>query len=467
MIRSLRWRLLIAFFLLALTTAGLVAVVIRFTNSDQLSQLIIEQQRSELNDRLVTYYTENGSWQGIENFWFDFRPDSGLTQPLPKDVQRGWDGRPNERYDRRQLFGLLDENNRVIIPIYPDYPANSQVTQAAAQRGDAINVDGVRVGTILTAPYQPLFNPQEELFLQRTDRAIALAAVGAVLVALVLGLLLARSLTRPLTALTAAAEKIAGGDLEQQVTVKSTDEIGRLAASFNRMSREVSRSNQLRRQMTADIAHDLRTPLTVIAGYIESMRDGVLKPTPERMTLIYGEIEHLQRLVGDLRLLAQAEAGELPLNPQALNPRGILERAAAPYTDRAAQQQVSLHIDAKTDLPALRGDEDRLYQVFSNLISNALRYTPAGGTITLTAALNGAAIEFRVQDTGSGIPPEHLDNVFNRFYRADSARSADEGEMGLGLAICKALIDAHGGSIRAQSAPGEGSTFILCLPLAN
>ena len=226
-------------------------------------------------------------------------------------------------------------------------------------------------------------NPEENLFLMRTNQALLMAVAGALLVALLSGFVLARTLIRPIQAMTQAAQNMAAGQLNQQVEVKSQDELGKLAGAFNRMSAEVTRANQQRRQMTADIAHDLRTPLTVIAGYIEAMRDGVLKPTPERMTLIYTEIERLQNLVGDLKMLSQVDAGELPLHPQPIEPRRLLEQAASTFQHRAGQQQVELHVQAVDNLPSICVDEARMMQVFGNLLTNALRYTPSGGKIQL------------------------------------------------------------------------------------
>ena len=235
------------------------------------------------------------------------------------------------------------------------------------------------------APQRPSFNPAEDLFLQRTNQALVLAIVGALLIALTIGILLARTLTRPLQALTKAAQGIAEGNLDQQVTVTSKDEIGQLGLAFNRMSQEVARVNLLRRQMTADIAHDLRTPLTVIAGYIESMRDGVLKPTPQRLDIIYSEIERLQHLVTDLRMLSQVDAGELPLHPQKILPSQILARSAELFHHHAEQQGVTLQVEPDGLAPEIFVDEARIMQVMDNLVSNALRYTPEGGKIILSA----------------------------------------------------------------------------------
>jgi signal transduction histidine kinase len=461
--RSLTWKLTLAFLLVALTAALLVAVLIRFSSAEQLDRLIIEQQRSELESRLADYYQTSGSWAGVREYVSALR--AGPARPEAHGA--GDDRGPALRRDRRELFGLVDSGGVVIIPLLPEYPEGGQASAQAVAGGEAVEVDGVVVGTILTARFSPGLNPEETAYLERTNFALGLAAGGAVLVALLVGVLLARTLARPLHALTQATHRMAGGELEQEVQVQSSDEIGELAAAFNRMSREVARAHHARRQMTADVAHELRTPLTVIAGYVESMREGVLAPTPERLAVIYAEIERLQHLVGDLRVLSQADAGELKLNLQLLSPRDLLEQARAAFEHQAAQSGVGLEVRAGHDLPALRGDEVRLMQVLSNLISNALRYTPAGGRITLGAEAAGGQIWLTVQDTGQGIAPEDLPFVFERFYRADQARAASDGESGLGLAIVKAIVEAHGGVIQADSAPGQGTAMRLRLPLGR
>jgi signal transduction histidine kinase len=279
-----------------------------------------------------------------------------------------------------------------------------------------------------------------------------------------MGAVLASTLIRPLQALTSAAHKIAAGQLEQQVPVTSSDEIGELAGAFNRMSQQVSGANRLRKQMTADIAHDLRTPLTVIAGYIESMRDGVLQPTPERLVIIYQEIEGLQNLVSDLRMLSQVDAGELPLHKQTVVVPDLLEHAAAPFRHQAEKQAVELVITVEENLPQLQLDEARMMQIYGNLLSNALRYTPAGGQIHLAAHRLGAGVVLSVSDTGLGIAEEELPFIFDRFHRVDKSRHTDAGETGLGLAIVKALVEAQGGSVHARSRQGDGAVIEMIFP---
>lgn len=463
MTRSLTLKLALAFLLVALTVALLVAVFIRLASGDQLDQLIIEQRRSEFVTQLANYYAANGSWEGVEAYLAQFRPAlQPQVTPAPGDERR-----PDFRRERHELFAAADAQGRVIVPLRPDFPAGAQVAASVLARGEAITVNGVVVGAVLTVEGRPGLNPEEMLFLQRTNMALVLASLSAVLVALVVGVWLARSLTRPLRALTEATHRMAGGALEQSVTVKSNDEIGELALAFNQMSSEISRANTARKQMTADIAHELRTPLTVIGGHVEAMRDGVLPATPERLSIIYSEIEHLQHLVGDLRTLAQAEAGELKLNPQAVAPVELLEQVRATFEHQAAQQGVTLQLDIDKGLPALRVDEVRITQVLSNLLSNALRYTPSGGAVTLAASRHAAGVTLHVRDTGPGITPDDLPHIFDRFYRADKARSDSDGASGLGLAIAKALVEAHGGTIAARSTVGHGATFTLQLPLAS
>jgi len=457
---SLLWKFTLAFMVVAIATAGLVAVFIRITSADRLTNLILDQQRSNLQTILTEYYRANGSWDGVAEVWPALRAH---TLPTPVDGQGDRDSN-RIKTDRRALFGLANARGVVLVENDPRYPRGSQVPASVLKKGAAVNVDGKLVGVILNVNFNPDFNPEENLFLQRTTEALIYAVLGALLLALLLGAFLARTLIHPLQQLTTAARNIANGQLDQQVKIGARDEIGQLGEAFNTMSSEVARVNLLRKQMTADIAHDLRTPLTVIAGYIESMRDGVLQPTPERLALIYSEIEGLQNLVGDLKMLSQMDAGELPLHPQQIDVLSMLEHAAATFSHRAGQQGVELVVDAPADLPDVRVDEGRMMQVYANLLSNALRYTPAGGTISLRARAARGKVALTVEDTGAGIEADELPYIFDRSHRADKSRHAEHGESGLGLAIVKALVEAHQGTVRAESQVGAGTRILIELP---
>ena len=466
--RSLTLKLTLAFILVAFITAGLVAVFIRVTSANRLTRLLVDQQRDRLEEVLTIYYSSVGSWEGVEENWreilfFSSRRPGAFNEEIPLARSPWWPA--NREFGigspERIAFGLANAQGIVLVAVGQDRPVGSTLTWRQIRSGEPVTLGGQTVGIILTASDSPALSRSENVFLLRTTQALLLAMLAALGVALVLGVLLARSLTRPLQDLTDAAQNIAEGKLDQQVSVHSTDEIGQLAAAFNRMSQEVARETQLRRQMTADIAHDLRTPLTVIGGYVESMREGVLPPTPERLTLIYNEIERLQNLVNDLRMLSQADAGELPLNPQAVAPIDLLEQAAQIFQNIAGQHGIAMKVEGPRHAGAIYVDEARMLQVLQNLISNALRYTQPGGEIVLFANNLPGKVQVGVRDNGSGIPAEVLPHIFHRFKRAESSRHTENSESGLGLSIVKAIVEAQNGRVWAESTEGRGTTVFM------
>ena len=363
---------------------------------------------------------------------------------------------------------LLDAAGRALIG--RRMPPNAPNQRDAQVTTVPISVGGQTVGTLQIPGRNtdPARRDAENGFLQRVSWAAAAAAGIAALLALLLGTLLARTLTRPIRELTAATHALASGALGQQVTVHSRDEIGELAGAFNSMTADLARSTQQRKQMTADLAHDLRTPLSILRGYTEGLKDERLRATPALYGIMHGEVEHLQHLVDDLRILSLADAGELPLNRRPVDPRALVERSGLAYIVQAEQQQVALTVDAAEDLPDVVVDTDRIAQVLNNLVSNALRHTPAGGAITLAAHTAQQRVLISVSDSGSGITAEDLPFIFDRLYRADKARQRSDGtSSGLGLAIAKAIIEAHGGTIAATSTPEQGTIFTIALPAAS
>ncbi len=232
------------------------------------------------------------------------------------------------------------------------------------------------------------------------------------------------------------------------------------------MSLDLEQATSARRQMTADIAHDLRSPLSVISGYAEALSDGKLPGTPEIYHILHQETQHLSHLVEDLRTLSLADAGELTLNRQTIHPATILEREAARHAVTAEQRGLSLRMVVEQNLPSLNVDPERMAQVLDNLIMNAFRYTPHGGEVILAASASGKKVRLQVRDAGSGIAPEDLPHIFDRFYRGDKAR-LQNGKSGLGLAIAKSIIEAHGGSIAVESSPGQGATFTISLDASD
>jgi signal transduction histidine kinase len=305
-----------------------------------------------------------------------------------------------------------------------------------------------------------------QLALDTINRSLVLAAMAAGGVALLLTTTLSRGIVGPVEALTIAARRMERGDLNQRVTVRGRDEIGELAHAFNAMADSLSLSEQLRRQMVTDIAHELRTPLTNIRGYLEAVRDGVVAPRAEVIDSLYEESLLLNRLVEDLQELALAEAGQLRLRRQPCAISEIAERTVAALPPTTADEP-AVHLELPDDLPLVDADPERVGQVLRNLITNARHHTPPEGRITIAAQVREHEVEIAVRDTGSGIAPEHLPYVFERFYRADQARARSTGGAGLGLAIVKQLVEAHGGRAAVNSTLGAGTTFTFTLPRAE
>ncbi len=456
MSRSITTKLILAFLLVSVTGAALASGIAYAQTVNKFKQLVFDQARDKFIGEAAFYYQVNGSWNGFLDYFRQRNaapPQANPPLPGPATGQQN-----NQPF----VFLLADADGRVVIPAGA-HRIGERLPAAAIAGGMPVEVNGLRVGTALVIGSPPPLGTLEQQYLARTNLALLYAALGAAAVALVLGVVLARTLTHPLRDLTAAIHAMARGDLKQHVHVKSRDELGELADAFNQMSADLDRLSQSRRQMTADIAHDLRTPLTVIGGYAESMRDSVLEPTPERFDAIHTEVQHLQRLVEDLRTLSQAEAKELSLNREPVTPSALLERMAQSYRPLADKQEISLKIEADPNLPDLQADPDRLAQVFGNLISNSLRHTSQGGEIILFARGEEKDIVLGVQDNGSGIAPELLPHVFERFRRGDPSRQ--DGGSGLGLAIAKAIVELHNGTISAENNPVKGTTVKIKFPL--
>jgi two-component system sensor histidine kinase BaeS len=452
--RSLVLKLTIAFMLVGLTGAGLVAVFVRQRTQHEFNQLIYDQNQQPLVAELTGYYATHGSWNGIESI---FREGSSYNSPF-----RNFG--PGEA--RRAFFTIADARGQVVFGSGSGNPGIT-LTKSALSQGVPLQVNGITVGWLLFTPGLDRLRPgtPEGNFLASVNQATLFSALAAAAIALLLGSILAYTLTRSLREMTTATQLLAKGALGHQVKVRSRDEIGTLAASFNQMSAQLAHSNGLRRQMTADIAHDLRTPLSVILGYTEALSDGKFNGSPEMFSVMHTEALHLNHLIDDLKTLSLADAGEIPLVPQAVFPLDLLNRTAVAHQVKAGQQGVTIQVNAADDLPAVRVDVQRMAQVLDNLVSNALRYTPAGGEIRLSADRQGEEVRIQVADTGSGIAPEDVPFVFERLFRGDRARGQQYGETGLGLAIAKSLVEVQGGRIEVASTPGEGTTFTIQFPV--
>jgi signal transduction histidine kinase len=450
MSRYLAVKLTLAFLLVIILGAVPMVFLVRWQTQREFDELAYNLFQDELlaaRSQLGAYYSQNAGWEGLNGVVIR---DQGRGRPggghyLPLTVVNA---------DREVVFGSAN------------YQPGETVPRRVINRGMPIEVDGETVGWVLLESFGGVNDPSspEANFLERVNRATAISALGAAAAALLLGVLLASTISKPVSELQEATEQVAGGQLGLQVPVRSRDEIGQLANSFNRMSLSLAESNDLRKQMTADIAHELRTPLSVLQGYTEALDEGKLEGDADIYRAMHRQALHLTRLVEDLRTLSLADAGQLPLTRQVVPPLVLLEQSANTFKAQAEQQDVELRVDAAPDLPGVEVDPYRMAQVLDNLVSNALRYTQPGGEIRLSADASDGSLLLKVHDTGKGIAPEDLPQVFERFFRADKARP-ENGETGLGLAIARSIVEAHGGSIRVESAPGAGTTFVVSLPV--
>jgi two-component system sensor histidine kinase BaeS len=449
--RSLALRFTLAVLLVSLIGAILMAFFVWHNTQSRFDQFVVDRDRFSFVNTLAQYYQTNGSWAGVETVFGRERV------PMPGSAQES----------HHSALALVDASGQVVFS-QGDSQAIEQFVQLERGRGVPIRVDGEVVGWLRFVPrlQNPSPDSPEASFLADTTQAILYSALGATIIALLLGVLLARTLTRPIRELTLATRVLAKGELGQQVSVRTRDELGELATSFNQMSADLARASELRRQLMADIAHELRTPLSLILGYTESLSDGKLPPSQETFDIMHDEAQHLSRLVDDLRTLSLADAGELPLTRQPLDVPTLLERVVLAHSPEAQRRGISLRVEPSPTLPVIEADAGRMAQVLENLVSNALCYTPEGGEISLSAKADMGAVKLRVQDNGVGITPGDLPFVFDRFYRADKSLQRNGTESGLGLAIAKSIVEAHGGSISVESTLGQGTTFTITLPAA-
>ena len=450
--RSLTLKLTLAFVVVGAIGMIVFAWLAGQRAQQEFDHFLSSRDRTVLVNALSDYYMTHGSWEGVSSTVVS-------TPPLSFYIQSA----------------VLANTQHVVVLAAQNFTVGQTLSDKDINTSIPIQVQGQTVGYILFLPkVNPPDNwppgdrpPSTDSFITRVIQAAAVSAVVATLAALVGSFLLANTLSRPVRELTVATKAMAGGKLNQQVTVRSHDEIGELARSFNQMSADLARASQARKQMTADLAHDLRTPLTILRGYTEGLKDGKLQGSAKIYSIMHSEVEHLQHLVEDLRTLSLADAGEIRLNRRAVDPAAVLERTALAYFIQAEQQGVTLRVEAAEGLPSVFVDTDRLTQVLNNLVTNALHHTPRGGEIILSAQADEKSSTLKVADTGVGIPAEDMPFVFDRFYRVDKSRQrsdADSASSGLGLAIAKAIVEAHGGEISVESSPGRGTSFTIHLP---
>lgn len=439
-------KLILSFLAVSVVSAGLLMVAAGIATDREFDSFINKRFKEELAEELASYYSQHHSWDGLEAEFGQRKHGQGAMH-----------GRNDE-----PSFFITDEDGAVIVPDRMR-PTGWQIEEDDLQNGEPIVVDGETVGILFLSDTM-MRSPVDYAFLNNVYRSILISAAGATLLALLIGILLSRSITRPVRELTRAARKLTDGALGEQVPIRSRDEIGDLAQAFNKMSRDLARSLHLRKQMTADIAHELRTPLSLILGHAEGVKDGALKPTRQNFEIIREEAERLEHLVNDLRTLSLADADELSAEFQPVNVNDLMSRIHARHRTLFEQKRVSLNLELDPGILTANLDPGRFAQVLDNILDNALRHTPAGGKVEIKTQLTGNRIQLSVKDSGEGVAPEEAARLFDRFYRVDESRARDDGGSGLGLAIAKSIVEMHKGRIWAESEKGAGLRVAIELP---
>ena len=305
----------------------------------------------------------------------------------------------------------------------------------------------------------------DEAFRDAVLIALAIAIGAAAVTAAVASGFLAVRIVRPIQALGSAAQRIARGAYGSRVPVRGSDELAALASAFNEMAASLESAERRRRELISDVAHELRTPLATIEGYVEGLRDGIVAPDASTWALLGTETGRLHRLVDDLQKVSRAEERQLDLQIVEVEPRSLVEAAVRSAASPYEVKGVGLENLAGSRLPSVEVDPDRMEEVLANLLENALRHTPRGGCVEVGAERRGSQVELSVSDTGEGVTPEHLERVFERFFRSDPVRSRATGGSGIGLTIARAIVEAHGGTLRAESnGSGLGVRFVITLP---
>ena len=448
--RSYAFRLAAAFAGIGIAAAALTAILVNVSFGTRFTSYLEDQQRAgqeRLMTGLVDSYRRSNGWDAadLRSVQFVALMDGGTVRVVDLQGSTVWDATegvsPEMAAMHRQMMGSGSLGAEQRLPI---------------------QVGGEVVGTAIVRLPEAGVLPQDVSFRSSVNRLLLFGGILAGVVALVLGIVLARRATAPASELTRTARALAAGDRSERVEFEGPDEFGEMARAFNSMADTIEEEDRLRRAFAADVAHELRTPLAILRTQMEGIQDGVVEPSSPALASLLEETLRLSRLVADLELLASADAAGFSLVRQPVELRPLLEGAAQEFAGPYEAEDVALRTDL-SDVQ-VKADPTRIRQVVTNLLSNALKFTPSGGQVALTARTDDGRALIRVSDTGPGIPADEVAHVFDRFFRGREVRA---GGSGIGLTVARELVRAHDGDIQVTSDPGRGTTFTVFLPMAS
>lgn len=478
--KSLLTKILLA--LIAGTVLALLlnAILSRTALQRGFEQFLEQQEESQLQGvapELAEYYRRHGSWEelaGNPRRWMrvlvqtrpegirppdeappEFMPRTQTTPPRGALHKPPGGGPPREaRRLWRRLF-LLDQDKRWVAGARDEGLQGGQLL--------AIEVEGATVGWLGFQPADAVTAPEARRYLKYQNRALLLSLIIALVLASALGYWLARNLSRPVTRLRDVVQVLTSGDFTARAPEESRDEIGDLARHVNRLAATLEKNETARRRWTADIAHELRTPLAILRAELDAVKDGVRPYTGATLDSVTEEVSHLSQLVEDLQTLALADAGALNIRLQAVDLAGLVRQVQESFTERLAAAGLQLETGFPERLE-IQADPQRMRQLLHNLLENTCRYTHRGGTVRISLKTENDRVLLEIEDTAPGVNSEHQARLFDRFYRAEPGRERVSGGSGLGLAICRNIVEAHGGEISATDSPLGGLAIRVHLP---
>lgn len=458
---SLKTKLSLTIALAVLLTVALISVLSNFFIDRQFTAYITKQQElntQEIADNLSSQYnvkTKTWDVNFVHTIGMAALNDGYIIKVYDLQNQTVWDA---ETCDLVSCSQVMDNISNRMAQKYPQM--NGEFTSKTI----TMTNDGEKIGTVNIRYYGPYFLSENDFqFLDALNTILIVIGIFCLAFSAVIGFFMAKRLSRPILKTAEAAKRISGGNYEVRLEENTnTKELDELTASINHLANSLGKQEVLRKQLTADVAHELRTPLTSVGTHLEAMVDGIWEATPERLQSCHEEIIRIGKIVQDMESLAKVESENFKLDITQINPAEIAQKAVRSFEAEIRNKKLNVLVEGQcSDISA---DRDRLSQVFTNLLSNAVKYTPEGGNIKITVSETDRNVCIKFKDNGIGIAEEEIPFVFERFYRADKSRNRLTGGSGIGLAIVKSIVAAHGGTVEAESKLNEGTSFTVTLP---
>lgn len=480
-------KIFFSFFIVSLLMVGIMIFILKYYVSENFSNYVSKIELEGFNTiskTLESHYNSNHNWDEFKNNQTNWkqliRRFSGHSiaelpsqpkaskrhrQEMPPLMHQGsgrgmGQGGPSRGMGIGRRLTLFDDNKKSIIE-----PANGISIKDYLLR--PLKVDNIIIGWLGFKKIQQLTNPLDINFLKNQTQILYFTGIGILILATLFSSILSKHILHPIKHLTTGTKKIASRHFNSRITINTTDEFNDLATQFNQMAQTLESFEELRKQWFSDISHELGTPLSILKGEIEALQDGVRQPSQSNLDSLHFEVNHINKIVNDLRELSLAETGAMSLNKSLINPIDILQQCVLSFSDKFTEENIQIYNNLKQNSNILvNADDQRLLQVFHNLLENNLKYSNRPGAVTISSKIEQTNLELYIQDSGPGVPDESITFLFDRLYRVDSSRNRKSGGAGLGLSICKYIIENHQGDISATNYQ-KGLQIMISLPVAN